>query len=344
MGRGRTYRTCLWSLLCVFRDYFNIPYPLSPGARSWHIGVMTEASSNSRLAFLNGEWIDSARLAIPFDDLGFAQGVAVVERLRTFGHQVFCLEEHLLRLQRSLAIVGWDVEGISQTIASAVVELLERNRAQMEPGDDWAVAAVATPGKTSDAANPTIAVHGHPLPFSDWASLYNTGVEVIVSDVRQVPRNCWPSELKCRSRMHYYLADRQAGAASPGARAILLDQSGNLAETSTTNLVAYYAEHGLITPRQENVLPGISLQVLFALAEQLGIPCQEHDLTPADFAQADEAFLTSTSVCLLPITRQNGRTLSTGTPGPVYRQLLDAWSHLVGTDIAAQAHQFASRN
>lgn len=305
---------------------------------------MSPSEENAeRLAFCNGEWIESTELQIPFDDLGFLQGATVVERLRTFGHRVFCAEQHLRRLRRSLEIVGWDVDGISGTIAEAIDQLLAKNKAAFRAGDDWTIVAVATPGKSPDAAQPTICVDGTPLPFANWAEQYDHGVEVVLSDIRQVPGSCWPAELKCRSRMHYYLADRQANAASPGARAILLDQNGNLGETSTANIVAYFAGRGLVTPRQENVLPGISLQVLYGLAEQLGIARFECDIGPDEFAQADEAFLTSTSVCLLPIIRQNGRSLGTGAPGPMFRQLLQAWSEQVGVDIAAQAKKFANR-
>ncbi len=295
------------------------------------------------LAYWNKKWIEATALSIPMDDLGFLQGVAIVERLRTFRHQLFCLEQHLQRLHRSLEIVGWDAEGICDEIASTVCQLLPKNKDLLHEGDDWSIVAVVTPGKTPDASQPTLYVHGHPLPFADWAHQYEQGIEVVLSDVRQVPNSCWPAELKCRSRMHYYLADRQASQCSPGARAILPDQNGNLGEASTANVVIYNKDQGLITPRKKNVLPGISLQVLFELAGQLNIPCVETDISPEQFAQAEEAFLTSTSVCLLPIVRQNGKQVGAGIPGPVYGRLLGAWSELVGVDIGEQARAGQAR-
>jgi branched-chain amino acid aminotransferase len=299
------------------------------------------------LAYFKGQWISSAELQIPITDLGFLQGVTVVERLRTFGHRPFRLEAHLRRLSRSLEIVGLAVEPVVNQLHGIIEQLLSKNEPLLQDGEDWFIVVLVTPGPALDASNPTLCVYGGPLSYGDWAygnwvNHYNEGVEVVLSSVRQIPPNCLPSELKCRSRMHYYLADRQAEACCPGARAILLDQSGYLAEASTANIVAYYKDRGLVTPRLQNVLPGISLEVLFELAAGLNIPCHREDILPARFAQADEAFLTSTSVCMLPIVKQDGHLLGVGTPGPVFRQLLQTWSDLVGTDVAGQAEKWAS--
>ena len=87
---------------------------------------------------------------------------------------------------------------------------------------------------------------------------------------------------------------------------------------------------------------GISLEVLREFADQLNIPWDRVDISPEEFAQADEAFLTSTSVCMLPIVKQNGRPLGSGTPSPIFYRLLEAWSNLVGLDVAGQAVRVAS--
>jgi branched-chain amino acid aminotransferase len=188
-----------------------------------------------------------------------------------------------------------------------------------------------------------VCVHGFPLPFGTWAARYEQGVHLCVTDVRQTPANCWPPELKCRSRMHYYLADREAARRFPGSRAVLLDQRGFVGEASTANIVCWFAGRGLVTPRQEGVLPGVSQAFLFGLADELGIARSEADLRPEELAAADEVLLTSTSVCVLPVVRVDDRPVGAGAPGPVYRRLLAAWSDRVGVDVAAQAQRFAVR-
>lgn len=297
---------------------------------------------NTRLAYLNGQWIDEAELAVGVDDIGFLLGATVAERLRTFRGQVFRLEEHMLRMRRSLAIVGLDADKLIAELAKVVPEFVERNYSQVEMDDDWTIVAFATPG-IAGGGKPTVCVHGFPLQFHLWAEQYERGTTTMISDVRQVPPGSWPPALKCRSRMHYYLADTQAAKAEAGARAILLDENGYVAEASTANVVAYRTAEGLISPPEEHILFGVSLGVVQELATVLDVPFVKRHVTVAELLAADEVFLTGTSICLLPIVRCNGQPIGLGTPGPMFGRLLGAWSDTVGIDISAQAKRFSSR-
>jgi branched-subunit amino acid aminotransferase/4-amino-4-deoxychorismate lyase len=294
--------------------------------------------------YLNGAWVDADAASIPLDDFGFLLGATVIERLRTFGGRPFELDAHARRLERSLAIVGWDAARLATEAGKAIREFAARNASLIAPGDDWAIVAFVTPGKSADASTPTVCVHGFPLPFGTWAHRYEAGEHLCVTDGRQTPASCWPPELKCRSRMHYYLADRQAARRFPGSRALLLDQQGFVGEASTANVVCWHRDRGLVVPRQEGVLPGISQAFLFRLADELGIARREADILPAELTAADEVFLTSTSVCILPVTRIDDQSLGGGTPGTTYRRLLAAWSARVGVDVAEQARRFSIRS
>ena len=162
-------------------------------------------------------------------------------------------------------------------------------------------------------------LHTYPLPFRFWAAKYRAGQVLRTTSIQQVPPACWPPSLKCRSRMHYYLADREAAVAEPGSRAVLLDQAGFVTEASTANLIVYTAAGGLLTPPRTHVLRGISLAEIADLAERLHIPLSERELRPADLAAADEVLLTSTPLCLLPVTRYDGRPIGSGAPAPCSR-------------------------
>ena len=295
------------------------------------------------VAYLNGKWIPASELSVPVDDIGFLMGVTVVERLRTFQGRVFREAEHMQRLRRSLEIVGWDTKALVAQIQTAISEFMDRNAESVLPGDDWYVATFVTPGRTPDARQPTVCVHGGPLPFASWADRFQKGVRLVVADTRQVPGSCWPPDMKCRSRIHYYLADREAVAQAPDARAILLDQDGFVGEASTANIVAYIQDRGLVTPPRDKVLPGVTQQVLFEFAKELGIAHLECDITLEELRRADEVYLTSTSVCILPVVQIDEQPVSSGQPGPVYAELLSAWDKHTGVDVAAQATRFAAR-
>src|SRR5690606_15089688 len=109
------------------------------------------------------------------------------------------------------------------------------------------------------AALPTVCLHTRRLPYAHWADKYEVGEALATTPVLQAPGECWPPALKCRSRMHYYLADREAAARFPGARALMLDAGGFATEASTANVLVYRAGVGLLTPPRAKILPGISL-------------------------------------------------------------------------------------
>jgi branched-subunit amino acid aminotransferase/4-amino-4-deoxychorismate lyase len=299
------------------------------------------------IAYLNGDWIAANELCLPVTDVGFVQGVTVAEQLRTFAGTLFQLQPHLDRLDRSLRIVGVSVPGGATSLTEPASELVERNYALLEAGDDLGLCIFVTPGDYStfadSVAEPRVAMHTFPVPFRLWANLYDQGQILSVPSVRQVPNSSWPAELKCRSRMHYYLADREAAQKIPAARALILDQQDHVLETSTANIIAYFEGHGLVSPPNDSVLPGISISFLKQVASSLGIGYHERVLSLNDLARADEVYLTSTSPCVLPVVRCDDIVFGTGCPGPVYASLLQEWSNRVDCDIRQQALDFSKR-
>jgi len=300
------------------------------------------------LAYLNGQLIPAGDLSIPVYDAGFVLGTTVTEQLRTFSGQLFQLQRHLDRLFRSLEIISV-VPGITAAeLAEAAQDLAARNHSLLAEGDDLGLAIFVTPGPYPTLApggvsGPTVCMHTYPLPFGLWADRYEQGESLTTPEVRQVSPRCWPRELKCRSRMHYYLADLQARQIDPQGRAVLLDEDGFVTEATTASLILFERDRGLVAPPHEKILRGISEAVVVQLAGKLGIPFSERDLRPANVAAADEAMLAGTTPCLLPVTRFNGAAVGDGRPGDVFRRLLSAWSAMVGVDIAGQARQFANR-
>ncbi len=294
------------------------------------------------LAYLNGAFIPASQLVVSTEDLGFAQGVSISERLRTFRGQLFRLEEHLERLANSLRIVGLQPGLPIAEIGRLAEELVSRNRHLLTDGDDLGMSMFITPG--APAMNgPTVGIRVYLLPFGQWTSYYDRGQALTETGIRQVPESCWPAALKCRSRMHYFLADRLAHTLDPGSRAVLLDQSGFVSEASTANILFFRRQEGLVSPPRELILPGVSLSVLAELAAGLGIAFHYRKFPLAELAAADEILMCSTSPCVWPVTRLNGQPREPGARGPVYRQVLSAWSELVGVDIAAQARRFSFR-
>lgn len=311
------------------------------------------------VAWADGRVVSRAELALPLGDAGFVLGATVTEQLRTICGRLFLVDEHLARLQESLAVVGIVPPVTLATIGAAAESVAAHNHAvavaarggstgsgpDVDPamGPDLGLVVFATPGDLpaqheGQGGPPRVVVHTFPLAFRLWADAYDRGLSLRTVATRQVPDACWPVHAKVRSRLHYHLADREAHAAEPGARAVLEHLDGRISETSTAN-IAVVCNGAITVPPPADALGGVSLAFVRQLAERLGIEWFERSLRAADLAAADEILLTSTPSCILPATRFDGQPVGSGGPGPVFRRLLAAWSDDVGLDIAAQARQ-----
>jgi branched-subunit amino acid aminotransferase/4-amino-4-deoxychorismate lyase len=270
-------------------------------------------------------------------------GVAVPEQLRTFGGKLFRLEDHLARLARGLEIVGVVCPYSANELTDIAYRLVANNYAWLPPGEDLGLTIFVTPGPAAPQADrgPLVCLHTRRLPWRAHAELYRQGQNLVTTKFRQVPADCWPPELKCRSRMHYWLADQEAHRLEPGARALMLDHCDFVLEASTANVVVYRASEGLLSPPQEDILPGISVAMLADLAKLLGIGFAHRPLRLDDLLSADEVLLCSTSPCVWPVLKLNGKTIGSGQPGPTFQKLIAAWSQHVGLDIVEQARRFA---
>ena len=93
----------------------------------------------------------------------------------------------------------------------------------------------------------------------------------------------------------------------------------------------------LIAPRADEVLPGISLRQMERLATELGIDLIRRDISVEELSSAEEVLWLSTSVCVLPVTRIDATPIGLAQPGPLFSDLIQAWSDEVDVDIIGQA-------
>ncbi len=294
---------------------------------------MTE--STDRVAYFNGRIVPESEVLIPLRDAGFLYGYAVFDTLRTFRHRLYKLEEHLDRLFDSMRYLGLDPGLERQALASITEEVVEQNSTRLEAEDElWVTQRVTLGQQEGDGWKNTVIVECKPLPLVERAPLFRDGIECVVSSIRRTP----PESMSPRAKTHNYinllLADREVKALRPTAWSVLLDTHGNLCEGIGSNL--FLVQKGTLrTPREQMVLPGVSRSIVLELASSLGIPAEETDLDLFDAAAAEEAFMTSTSLCLCPVASINDRPVGT-TYGPVTRALIEAWSAEIGLDFVQQ--------
>jgi branched-chain amino acid aminotransferase len=291
-----------------------------------------------RVMYLNGNVIPESEARISLFDRGFTVGDGVFDVVRTFQGQPYKLRAHLERLYRSLAYVRI-VPGVTlEEMERISVDVLNRNRPLLEQNDEYLLYQRISRGpglSILSAGPPTVAVYCMPMPWGA-AKYYRLGCHAIVAQTRQLATNTLDPKVKTQSRMYMNMAYLEAKTWDPDAYPLMLDAAGNLTE-GTGNNVFLVREGRILTPDASNVLEGLSRGTLLDLAKDSGFEVVERSLQPYDLFVAEEAFLTATSFCLLPITRFNGVTVCGGAPGPIARKLLTAWSEKVGVDIVEQA-------
>ncbi|HUG36241.1 MAG TPA: aminotransferase class IV [Candidatus Limnocylindrales bacterium] len=299
-------------------------------------------TTGQRIAYYNGQFVAERDVRVPFRDRGFKYGDAVFDTTRTFGHRVFKLREHVERLYRSLQYLRIDSGVTPAKMVEITEEVLRRNIPLLEPDDDyWVTQRVSRGLDAGDRAvwgqdGATVIVECVPLPLRQRAKLFRDGIRVLVPSVRRTP----PEALSPRTKTHNYLnviaGDLEVKARDPEAWAILLDQHGNLCEGTGSNV--FLVRGGAVyTPREQFVLAGISRDTVMELAREIGVAVVEKDLDLFDAYTAEEAFLTSTSLCICPVQSINDVKIGGGRrPGPVTQQLTDAYRRFVDHDFVAQ--------
>src|SRR5262249_12710300 len=138
---------------------------------------------------------------------------------------------------------------------------------------------------------PTICIHTFPLPFQRWAKQMAEGVHLVTPAIRHIPPECLDPALKNRSRLNYFLAEAEARQMDAAASALLLDLDGNVTETAAANFLMV-KDGTILSPTPRNILPGISRAITLELADALGIPWYERDISLTQAEAADEAFIT----------------------------------------------------
>jgi branched-chain amino acid aminotransferase len=294
------------------------------------------------LLFLNNNFRPQRDAALAINDAGFVMGVTVTDLCRTFQHRLFRLDDHLRRFRQSCTLACVPQPKDDRELTDIAHQLVSHNSALLSPGQELALVMFATPGPIGyylgAAGGPgdgmaTFGMHTFPLPFGRYVPLFREGARLTTPQVRHVPACCVDPRIKQRSRLTWWLAEREAQARAPGTSALVLDENDCVTETAAANFLIV-REGVVLSPPRSSILGGISLLVTEEICRTLGIPFREQPLSLAECLAAEEAFLTNTPYCLAGVSQLNGAALH--WPGPLYRRLLTAWNARVGLDIERQ--------
>mmetsp|Transcript_91947 Transcript_91947/g.162276 ORF Transcript_91947/g.162276 Transcript_91947/m.162276 type:complete len:326 (+) Transcript_91947:36-1013(+) len=292
--------------------------------------------------YLNGQWVPDKEALVSIHDQSFIHGFGCFDTCRTYNGKVIPdrMRMHIDRFFQSIKALNMESPLSKQEWCDVLEEMVRRNQHMLPKwgGDFWCFVRL-TPGVNGSMTSICEPVK---IPFAARAKKYIHGITMASVGMRRIPPECIPPRVKLHSYVNNMLADMEASAKDKDALALMQDMRGNIAEGSTYNF--FLVQDGKIfTPREQFALAGVSRATVFRLAAELSICCEERDLDMYDVYNADEAFLTSTSLCMCPVKKVNGRAVGEeGTLwGPVSAKLRDAYKDLVGLDFVAQYLAFA---
>ncbi|MEO5334929.1 MAG: aminotransferase class IV [Magnetococcus sp. YQC-5] len=299
-----------------------------------------------RLVNFNGVLIPESDAKISIYDSALMFGDMVFEMTRSFNKIQFKLREHIDRLYAGLKILRIPLELTPEEMERSVNETIEANEPFMAADDEHRIMIDVTRGilgiyqdVVGVRKGPNVIIADFPLRWTvaGMGPLFDHGINAVITSQRAIPGTLLDPKIKNRSRIHYLMANIEASSVvGENNWALLLDPDGFIAEGTGDNF--FIVKEGvIITPEGRNILRGISRHyIMHTLAPQLGMSAIEANIEPYDVYTADEAFMTGTPFCMLPVTSLNGLPIGNGQVGFVFNRVLNAWSENVGLNIKEQ--------
>ncbi|WP_270936578.1 D-amino-acid transaminase [Falsiroseomonas oryzae] len=285
----------------------------------------------SRIAYVNGKYVRQPEASVNVEDRGYQFGDGIYEVVHLYGGRYVDEDRHLARLERSLKEIRLPMPMSRAALSMVLREVARRNR--------------VTEGLLYMQVTRGVARRDHPFPAKPVPPAlvvtvkrippYPTDVDKWQASAITLPDLRWARrDIKSVNLLPNVLA-RQAAREKGAIEAILYDQATGIVTEGAATTFWIVDEHGAIRTRHldEVILPGCTRGALMAELQAAGIPFDETPFTVDDMRKAREAFITSATSFVRPITKIDGAPVGDGRVGPVVRQLFDLFARHVKGDL-----------
>jgi D-alanine transaminase len=281
----------------------------------------------SRIAYVNGRYVAQRAACVNVEDRGYQFGDGIYEVVHV--HDGRCIDEdrHLDRLERSL----WEIR-LPMPMPRAALRLVLREVARRNRVAEGLLYMQVTRGVArrdhafpADPVPPALVVTikripPYPTDVDRWAA-----AAITLPDLRWARR-----DIKSVNLLPNVLA-RQAAKEQGAIEAVLYDEATGAVTEGAATTFWIVDEHGVLRTRHLDhaILPGCTRDALLAELREVGLPYEERGFTLEEARRAREAFITSATSFVKPITRLDGEPVGDGTVGPVVRRLFDLFARRV---------------
>ena len=288
--------------------------------------------------YLDGQLVDEADAKVSVFDHGLLYGDGVFEGIRFYNGRVFKLEEHMDRLYDSAKVILLDIPMSKADLTQALIDTV---RANGEP--DGYIRLVITRGVGDLGINPKLCAKPSIIIISAkikmyTEEMYRDGLEIITCATRRTSQAAVPPAVKSLNYLNNIMAKIEAHQAGV-PEALMLNEAGYIAECTADNFFMVKGGTLFTPPVSAGALRGITRGTILELAEDMGVPIKETELTRYDVFVADECFLTGTGAEMVGVVKVDSRVIADGKPGPMTQALLEKFRQLTrstGTPIFGQ--------
>jgi branched-chain amino acid aminotransferase len=299
--------------------------------------VIKDIDAAPSLVCLNGRLVPRDEARISITNQAFNYGTGVFEGIRAYldhtgtALNVFRLQDHVDRLERSAKLMRLDLELSVDEMSTLVLDLLTANATQRDtyvrpivfksallPGTGF---GVRLSGVSTEFAITTV-------PMGRYTN--QSGLRCAISRWRRVPDGALPAGAKITgSYANNALAMEDAQSAGLD-EALLLNIRGTLAEATTSNVFIVAGGRLATPPVTADILAGITRQTIIELAErELDLPTDEREICLDELYDAEECFLTGTGVEVAPVIEIDHRPIGDGRIGPTTDAIRNAYQEVV---------------
>jgi branched-chain amino acid aminotransferase len=280
--------------------------------------------------YIDGEFYEKENAKISVFDHGLLYGDGVFEGIRFYNGRVFRLHEHIDRLYDSAHAICLKVGLAKEALTEALLETIRLNELR-----DGYVRLVVTRGCGDLGLNPNLCPKATVFIIVSKITLYSEekyekGLEVVTCATRRIPHGALSPMVKSLNYLNNVMAKIEAQQAGAG-EGLMLNEQGFVSECTGDNI--FTVKIGVIytPPISSGALSGVTRNVVFEMAAELGITILEPNMTRYDIFTADECFLTGTAAEIIPAVKLDTREIGSGTPGPLTRKLIERFRELTVT-------------
>jgi D-alanine transaminase len=272
----------------------------------------------AKISYVNGRYVQHRDASVHMEDRGYQFSDGIYEVIAFYNRTLLDEELHMKRLMRSMRELSITPPMSRNALSLVIAELIARN----DRIDGTVYMQISRGVARRDHPFPKGAKPGFVMSVTGTkrpkAHEEKNGVAVIIAPEQRWARR----DIKSISLLPNILA-KQAATAAGAREAWLVDEKGIISEGAVSNNGIVNAKGEVIThPANQNILGGITRDVMITLARKAGIKVIERPFSLKEAKAAKEAFLTSTTSNVLPVTKIDGATVGNGKPGQVTQKLL----------------------